>query len=431
MKLVTPAVLRNTVYLFFLQAGNYIAPLVLLPLLTQRLSPSGYGDYAFILACSAYAVLLVDWGFTLSATRMVSVCRDDILAVSEVFWDTFFAKVSLSLGALILGMVVVLTANLSTDLMGALGISLIFNIVGALLSPVFLFLGLEKMGRMTAVNTAVKLLSLPVVWFYVQGPGDVFEALAIHGIASALAGILNFVEALRIVRRRPPSFAGVSRALRAGGEIFLSTAAVSLYTNTTIVFLRILAGPLAAGYFVAAQGLIKAVCALYGPVSQAIFPRVSLAFSENPTGAALMMASYIRWQALVGAIMSVATFFAAPVAVRMMFGANYEPSIDMLRIMSPLPLLLALSNTFGVQVLLPVGDVRGFSRILIQGGGVSLALTPALAYFMGGNGVALAVLVVEFFIVSLMCVRILFSHKSLAVHMLPSLNRVLDFRGTQ
>lgn len=431
MKLVTPAVLRNTIYLFFLQVGNYIAPVVLLPLLTQRLSPAGYGDYAFVIACSAYAVLLVDWGFTLSATRMVSISRDDIAKVSEVFWDTFFAKATLSMGALLLGLVAVVVTNVPSGLLGVLAISLVFNVIGALFSPVFLFQGLEKMGRMTVVNISVKLLSLPLVWFFVQGPSDLFAALAINGVLGALAGMLNFAEALRIVKWKLPSVGGVSRALQAGGGVFLSTAAVSLYTNTTVVFLRALSGSVAVGYFVAAQSLIKAVCGLYGPVSQAIFPRVSLAFTEDPSRAAVMMGRYIKWQTLMGALISIATFVAAPMAVRMMFGAIYEPSIDMLRIMSPLPLLLALSNTFGIQVLLPVGDVRGFSRVLIQGGAVSLILTPVLAHFLGGDGASLSVLAVEFLIVSLMWVRILLVHKGLAEHLLPALNRFPRFKVTR
>lgn len=427
MKLLTPSVWKNSLALLGLQAGNYLAPLVVLPLLAQRLSPSQYGDYAFILAVTAYAILLVDWGFSLSATRLISLSREDASEVARIFWATLFSKLILGSVAFCMAALVLLCIRSLDYLLTPMLLSILLSAIGTAVTPLFLFQGLEQMGRMALINAAIKLLTIPATWWLVQDPGDLLNAVLIQASAILLAGFLNFAEALRVVPHTKIMFRlkDIQASLRDGYAVFVSTAAISLYTNTNLVFLKYISTAQVVGYFFSAQTIIKAVCGLYGPVAQAIFPRVSFAFSSDKGEAARMLGRYIRWQFLVASLLCVGVFLSAPFVIRLMFGDAYLHSVAVLQSMCLLPLVLALSNTLGVQTLIPLGDTRAFSRILIVGGVVSLAFMPLLAIQLEAVGVALSVVLTETLILTLMAWQLHKHHQDVFDAVLKS------FRGQQ
>ena len=88
-------ILKNTVYLSFLQLWNYLLPLITLPYLVKVLGPEKYGLVAFAQAFIQYFVILTDYGFNFSATREISMNRDDWERVSKIFISVMVIKMVL------------------------------------------------------------------------------------------------------------------------------------------------------------------------------------------------------------------------------------------------------------------------------------------------------------------------------------------------
>ena len=88
----------------------------------------------------------------------------------------------------------------------------------------------------------------------------------------------------------------------------------------------------------------------------------------------------------------------APLATRLLLGAEFEPAIEVLRILSVLPLLLSITYSIGFQWLLPFGKDAVINQIILTAGLLNLALSFLLARPFGHIGMAWAVVSAEAFV---------------------------------
>lgn len=69
--------IRNFSYLSLLQVFNLILPLIVYPYLIRVLGKETYGLVVFAQSLVFYLVILVGFGFNISATKEVSIHRND------------------------------------------------------------------------------------------------------------------------------------------------------------------------------------------------------------------------------------------------------------------------------------------------------------------------------------------------------------------
>jgi polysaccharide transporter, PST family len=197
------------------------------------------------------------------------------------------------------------------------------------------------------------------------------------------------------LRLTMPSLRELRRALVDGWHLFVSTAAVSLYTNTNVFLVGMLSGNVEAGYFSAAEKLIRAMQGLINPISQAIFPHVNTLVKESRELALRFTRRTLRLLAPMTFFPSVAVLILAAPVAHLLFGHSGGGSVPVIRWIALLPFLIAISNVLGVQTMLTFGLDKQFSRILIAGGIFNVLLAVPLVKMFGAQGAGAAVLATE------------------------------------
>jgi PST family polysaccharide transporter len=186
--------------------------------------------------------------------------------------------------------------------------------------------------------------------------------------------------------------------------VFISTAAISLYTTSNSFLLGLMTNNTVVGYFSAAERLLRAATSALSPFTQAIYPHIATLAAQSRDLALAFIQKSLRWLASISFVESVALLLLAHPLVRLVLGPQFAQSEVLVKWMSFLPFLVAISNVLGIQTMVTFGLRREFSRILLVSGLVNIALLLPLAFWFGATGAAISVLTTECLVTAAMWV---------------------------
>ena len=392
--------MRNALSLYSIQGANYILPWFTFPYLTRVLGAEKFGLVAFAQAFVFYFVVITEYGFNFTATREVSIHRDDPEKLSRIFSATMAAKTILMIASFIVMTAVVFAVPRFRQEAPLFYVTFML-VIANVIFPVWLFQGLEKMQYITYREVGTRLIGLAPTFLLVHGPQDYLMAAVVQS-GSLLAGaIVAYIGFSRVTAARLHAVSAreIWRTFREGWHVFLSTAAITMYGRSNTFLLGLFAGNAEVGYFSAAVRLIDAAKALVAPLTMAIFPHFSRIAHESPEqGIAFIRRNSIRLTAPF-ILLFLGVLLGAPVIGPVLFGRKFGPSVPLLQIMSPIPAFVAVSSMYATYYLLGMGHKKQWTTLLISAGVVNfIVLIPLLYLTKPSFAVSVTLSFVEFFV---------------------------------
>lgn len=394
-RLIRSALVQNIGALYLIRCAAYIAPLLTLPWLARVLGPHGLGLLAFVQGIGACVILVVEYGFSFSATQEVSVHRHSPERLSSILAGVQGSKVVLAAGCVLCA---VASQPLIPMLDGhewLLGAGL-FASTGQAFTMTWYFLGIERMLAQSVLEAVLRLAAAASVLVLVRQPGDAWKVLALQGLAAWITAGAGMAMAYCRAPFRWPTPELVRQSLaRGSGALFFRVAETS-YTSCNALLLGFLFPANVVGVYASAERIARAVLtALLDPVQRAVYPGVARALAVSRTAAARL----VRLSALVtvttAVAISSALFAAAPFVVRVLLGPGYEPSVPVLRVLLIVPVAVALKWAIGLNWMIPLGHGRAFNAVIAGSAVFHLAATFTLAARWGAVGMAATVAVTE------------------------------------
>ena len=389
----------NFFSLSILQVANYLFPLITLPYLVRVLGPSQYGLVAFAQAFIGYFQILTNYGFNLSATREISINRENPEKVSEIFSSVITIQILLAiLSFMLMTLVIFSFAKFRGDWL--LYFYTFGLVLGNVLFPVWFFQGIERMKYITLLNVLARFIFTIAIFVFIRKESDYIYVPLINSIGMVLSGTIG----LWLIFNRlgvkfvMPGLTGIKYHLNEGWHIFISTIAISLYTISNTFILGLFASSEIVGYYSAAERIIKAVQGLSSPMSQSIYPYISRMVNQSKKSAILFIKKIIILIGSLTFIISLFVFIFANFIVKLLLGPQYYESVVILRIISFLPFIIALNNIFGTQTMLTFGYKKEFSRILILASAINIILSFIFIPIYQANGTAFSALISEIYV---------------------------------
>lgn len=394
------AVVRNALSLYGITIAGYVLPLLTFPYLARVLGPGKFGLIQGAAAFMGYFLVITEYGFNLSVTREISIHRDNIDTLCSIYTSAMAARMLLMLVSFAAMAAIVLAVPRLRVEWPLFFISFL-TVVGSALFPQWLFQGLERMEYITVREVGARFIGLMTVFFLVRREADYLWAAAIMSGSTAVAGAVGllYVRRLTGVSLTRTSPAEVRRTLTEGWHVFLSSAAIKVYTTSNTVILLLIASNAEVGYFTSASKLIEAGKNLISPLSTAIYPHVSRKAAGSREAAVYFIRRNLFRLTAPFAIVSLGLLIAAPIGIRFVYGNDYDQAIRLLQIMSPIPFVVALGTSFATYYMLGLGYTKQWSRLIVTAGALNfVVLLPLLLVCKASVAVAITGVAIECFV---------------------------------
>ena len=229
---------ENFVFLSILQISTYALPFLTIPYLIRVIGIEKYGLIAFAQAISAYLILFTDYGFNLTATKAISINRNDNIELNTIFSSVIYIKfVLLILVSLLYFSMICFVPKFATDFtFFAISFGMV---VGNTFFPVWFFQGMERMRYSSMLTIGAKLFFTVLIFVFVKSQSDYIIVPLLNSLGFIVSSIFSFIliYANFNVKLVKVTGARLINELKDGWHVFLSTISISFYRNINIVIM--------------------------------------------------------------------------------------------------------------------------------------------------------------------------------------------------
>lgn len=384
---------RNYLYSFLQQFVSVALPLVTVPYLSRVLGPEGLGIVAFSGSIVQYFTLLGGLGLALYGNRAVARVREDKANLSQTFWEIFSLRASLTLFSLLCFLVSLLFFKPNHP---EVYLVQSFLILSAALDLSWLYMALEDFRKIVIRNVAIRLVGLMLIFLLVRRAEDFVKYAVISVFTELLGQGIYWAKIRELVNRPAWSELKWRIHVRPTLGLFIPQLAIQVYVVLDKTMLGLLSSLAEVALYAQPEKIIKALLMLITTLGTVMLPRMSHLYANKREAE---FKDYARKSLL---FTSYGTFLFAALAyatsssfIPLFLGNQFLPSVRVFQILSPIIVLIGLSNVLGIQMLIPMGKEKILSISVIAGALTNFSGNLFLISRYGANGAAVATLLAE------------------------------------
>ncbi|KKI85097.1 oligosaccharide flippase family protein [Shouchella clausii] len=394
--MVNKRLFKNIFSLIVLQGSNYIFPLLTFPYLVRVL---GVGNYGILMLCTSIMIfinVIIDYGFNITATKYISINKQDHNKVNQKFIDVLSIKIVFTLiaGCIIFFLLTILPLDETMRI--CIGISYLI-LLGNTLFPIWLFQGLEKMGVITYVNIIARFLVTVFVFSLVNSIEDLYVAVFLQTLYYVVPGFLAlyFIKfKLKYEIKLSFSPIRIQQELKEGFYVFLTTLWINFYNNGPLLLVGMISGNLSAGNYGIGQRIQSAFFGLSQPFTQALYPFICNVYEKDKKHynriIKIIMTSFLISSLLIVIILNSLLDYIVLLVV-----GEFNHNIGKLVGLFSYIIFLGILNTILSRILYSMNKQKVLNKVYMIGGLIFLSLSYPFTFFGDEFGMAFLVIVVE------------------------------------
>ena len=380
------------------QATNFILPLVSLPYLIRVIGLEKFGAITFVMALMSYLMVITEYGFDITATKLASNHRHNRDALSRILGDVLVTKIFLAVVSLLLMIALVEFVPHFREYRHLFYMSALL-VVGQVFIPNWFFQGIERMEYLTYINLISRTVFVLLIFVCIREKSHYIYVPFIYGLRNTVPGLIGFYYMYFKfgIAMRLSSVRVIPYQIREGGPIFFSSLLVTVFMYSNILILSFFADKQTLGFYSAAEKIVMIVRQLVYVFFQATYPTACQIGSRSH----IALRDFFKRLHLPFSLMALvgAFIFASfsDTLIWLISGKEAPYASQILMIIAFVPFIAAL-NIPANQTLLIYNFKREYTWVYSLGAILYIILGLMLSYHLSGIGTAWAILITELFI---------------------------------
>lgn len=401
------SITKNYMYNLLYQILVLILPLITAPYISRVLGAENIGIYSYTISISTFFILFGSLGIGLYGQREIAYLQDDINKRSKMFWEIIIFRCLTMSISLIIFYYVFVTGNNNYNLYYKI---LILEIIGNTLDISWFFQGLEEFKKTVGRNTIVKIISVVCIFTLVKTKQDLPIYFLIYVLSILIGNLSLWLYLPKYIRKVSIKDLRVLRHFKPTISLFIPQIAIQVYTllDKTMIG-TIIADKSEVGFYEQAQKIVKMLLTIITSLGTVMMPRIANTFANGNKNKIVEYMNksfnivFILAFPIIFGIIAVANEF-----VPIFFGQGYDKVIILMQVISPIILLIGLSNVTGTQYLLPTKRQKEFTISVVGGSIVNFIINLILIGRFGAIGASIGTVIAEFTVTS---IQIYFTRK--------------------
>lgn len=372
-------------------------PFITAPYVSRVLGADGIGIYSYTYSIQMYFSMFATLGTASYGAREVARARDNRQCFSQLFWEIeTLAIITSFISMIIWGGWIYFQTQYQI-------IYLIFtmSLIGTMLDISWLFTGLEKFKYIVCRNAVIKLAGVVLIFLFIKEKDDLVLYIFLMTFTNLVGTLSMWIYIPKIVLKPDFTHFCIVQHIRETLIYFVPTIAASIYT----IFNKVLIGaisndPRENGYYEQADKIISmSKMFVFVALNSVIGVRMSYLFAEDKVEE-IHQRIYrsIDYVLFVGVGIVFGLVGVSDRFVPWFFGSGFEKTVVLIQLLSPIILIVAISNVLGSHYYTPAGLRAKSARFIVYGAILNLFISYFLISSYQSYGAVISSLISEFVI---------------------------------
>ena len=390
----SPSVKKNFLMSNIYQVLVLIIPFITTPYVSRVLGVESIGIYSYTTSIQTYFSMIAALGTGTYGGREIARNRDNKAKYSLLFWEIELVTLFTTAVSLLAWIIWII----GNENYKVYYIILSLNILAVLLDISWFFSGLERFAHIVIKNTAFKILGVICIFCLVKDENDLYLYVGIMAMSTLLGNASMWLYLPRYLIRINWRELRVTRHFKETVIYFVPTIAISIYTVLDKTLIGVITHNEAEnGNYEQANKIISIAKAIsFSALNRVMSTRISYLFSEGRIiEIKNRIAKSIDYTMFMAIGFCFGTIGVANNFVPWYFGTGYEETVVFLRMMSPLVIIIGISNCLGTQYYTPIGLRKKSAMYIIYGAVANLISNLIFIPILEGRGAILGSLIAE------------------------------------
>lgn len=337
----------NICYHFF----TLILPIVTVPYVSRVIGADGIGIYSYTYSIVYYFIIISMLGITNYGNRTIAKVRDNKEELSKNFCSIYSLQLIMTFFMIICYLIYICLFLNQYKLIAIVQIIYLFS---TMFDINWFFFGLEKFKLTVSRSILIKIISLILIFIFVNDNNDVWIYTLILSLSSLLGNLLLFPFLIKEVSLVKVKFKNIKKHIKPCLILFLPVVAVSLYKVMDKIMLGLLSTITEVGYYEQSEKIINIPIGLVTALGTVMLPKISnlVAKGEN-----VIISDYIRKSSQFMMFMAFPICFGLIAIssdfIPLFLGNEFTKSSILLQYLSLTIIFISFANVIRTQYLIP------------------------------------------------------------------------------